>query len=96
MKRIAVCVVALSLGACTPGGGVSITAIQQEAVAICGYLPLASVVAAILGQNVPGLQSVLGVATSICKAVTGKSRALNGAAKVPTVAGVPIHGRFVK
>lgn len=76
-----------------------VSSIQKEAVAICGYLPLASVIAAILSKHVPGLQSVFGVATQICMAVGPKPAGTHVALaqrRVPTVAGVPIHGRFVK
>jgi len=96
-RILAVVALPAMLAACqTTSGGVStVTAIQQEAVAICGYLPLASVVAQILSKGLPGLQSVLGVANSVCTAVTPHAASSLRAQRLPMVGGVVLQrGRF--
>jgi hypothetical protein len=91
---------ALSLGACqTAGtGGVAVgpadavSQVQSLASKVCGFLPLAETVSALLG--VPSLGGVEGVASSICSAVT-RRMVSRGGAKTPIVAGVPVRGRFL-
>lgn len=90
----------LALGGCsTTGGlaGLSAASVQQLAVSICGYLPTAATVAAILAAGNPAINTIEAAASAICAAVapvataSGKLRATT-----PTVAGVVVHGRFVR
>jgi hypothetical protein len=75
-----------------------ITAAQQTAVQICGYLPTVATVTGILSTFDPTAALVNGVAVqvaqAICGAVTAKSVRRGGS--VPMVRGVPVQGRFVR
>jgi hypothetical protein len=100
----------LGLFAPTSGGDPEkVAKIQAYAVKICGFLPMAETVTAILAQGNPAVISVSAVAGSICKAVTKVPTPIaamglmgNGPlqADVPPVygevLGVPIQGVFVE
>lgn len=86
----------------TPTTPIPVSAVQKEAVALCGYLPLARVVAAILAKHSANLDSVFAMASAICAAVapTRTQLAVRSAVPLPRtpprVAGVIIRGKFVK
>lgn len=77
-----------------------VKAVQEKVVGMCGFLPTAASVAAMLSAGNPVVTGVVGVATAICQAVTAAQQqpglALasfkNG---FGTVNGVPIEGDFV-
>jgi hypothetical protein len=93
---------ALMLGGCATTGTNTQAVIEQArqaAVAVCGFLPTVDTVAAILAAGNPIYLTASGIANGICEAVksipapdklAGRRRA------APVVAGVVIHGRFVK
>jgi hypothetical protein len=86
-----------ALVGCVPSSGsISISSVQKEAVAICGYLPLAAVVAQLAGTHAPNLGSVFAMATAICNAVTPKVGFRSGPPSAPHVNGVLIRGKFVR
>lgn len=103
MKKL-VLLACLGLAACnvSGSGSVPISNVQKETVAICGFLPLAQVVAAIIAKHSANLDSVFAIATAICSAVTPKPTARSARMSNPmqivplTVAGVVIKGRFVQ
>ena len=93
----------LTLGGCTTTGGVSPDAkafleqVRQSAVAVCGFLPTIDTVAAIIATGNPIVATVSGLANAICAAVTALPPVqLRRGAAPPTVAGVVIHGKFVR
>ncbi len=102
LHRAAVLSVCLGLAACQPmgSGTVPVSAVQKEAVALCGYLPLAQVVLAIIGKHSANLDSVFAIASSICTAVkpapASRFALFSAPHRAPTVAGVVIRGKFVK
>lgn len=113
MKQIlAVVILALSLSACaTVGSGTTqpqvpppawVKSVQTGIVKACGYLPLASTVAAVAATFVPGATSAVALAetviNSICTAVTTNPLADGPGAKnyKPHVNGVRIKGQFVR
>lgn len=73
-----------------------VKAVQDKVVAMCGYLPTAQSVAAMLAATNPVVTGVVGIATAICEVV---SVPLSGmqliSAKVGTVNGVPVEGDWV-
>jgi len=95
----------LSLGGCaTTGSNVSenvsavIEQVRQVAVATCGFLPTVETVAAIISAGNPLVSGASAIATAICAAVSSippRTAGKRGGA-VPTVAGVVVHGRFVR
>lgn len=113
MKKILIALVlAGSLAACgtVPGGNgpaptptpiatdATITAIQQAAVKVCGFLPTVQTVADIVTTFTGGgaLVALVGnVANAICNAVKPALGARERA-EVPAVNGVVIHGKFVR
>lgn len=68
----------LFLSACNPAAtatvvtdvNAEVTSIQNEAVAVCGFEPLAADVLSLVGLAVPGAGIVTDIANSICNAVT--------------------------
>lgn len=104
MKHLAL-VMALVLGGCATNsagqptvGGLTQTQIiagaQQAAVGICGFLPTAATVVGILTAGNPAVATAEAIASAICAAVVPVKLARKGT-PLPTVAGVPVHGRFV-
>lgn len=104
MKKIMVAMLAMSLalplGSCaTMGGGGTggiVTQIQQLAAQVCGFLPTATSVAAIIAAaaGLPGaVTGIEGIANAICAQVTKPTTARRGA---PTVNGVLVSGTFVR
>ena len=87
------------------------TQVQQDAAAVCGFIPTIGTIASIVASLIPGGSAVVTIASDvagqICTAVTpvqaplaalGKrtvSRKTLGAA-LPSVNGVPIQGYFIK
>jgi hypothetical protein len=75
---------------------------QSETVRLCGFLPTASTVGAIVGAMTgqgAAVATALGVATTICKAVSARPLGLVGDAKpIVVIDGIPIEieGEFVK
>jgi len=98
---VAPLVAAFMLSGCATTGGTSntdiIKQIREAAVAACGFLPTINTVAQILASGNPIVATASGVAGAICAAVANlpPAAARRGAAP-PTVAGVVIHGRFVR
>jgi hypothetical protein len=94
-----------ALAACTVGQIPPVTPItsvlpkdvQDAAVRVCGFLPAAETVAALIaafgGPAVPGVASQ--IAREVCEAVAPRPSSLRRAG-VPTVRGVPIKGEFVR
>lgn len=89
-------VTSVLLAGCQTSGVVLVSDVQREATAICGYLPLAQVVKAIIGKHNANLDSVFSIASAICGAVVPKPSFGLAKANVPTVAGVVIRGKFVR
>lgn len=74
-----------------------IKAVRDAAVATCGFLPDAVTVGNIILAGNPAFVTASAIATAICAAVNNLPKtAMRRGAAVPTVAGVPIHGRFVR
>lgn len=113
MKKIIIAMAlasGLALAGCaTPGPGPApapvvtdsqITAIQQYAVQVCGYLPAVQTVAEIVATFTGGgaLVGLVGnVANAICNAVKPKLGVFaRKRAAVPSVNGVVVHGYFVR
>lgn len=86
----------LSAGKCEKEPKELIGEVQAKAVAICGFLPVASTVAAILDALATGGQAtiVATAANGICAAVKPKVNTLKS--EKPTFAGVVIEGEFVE
>ena len=87
----------LSAAKCEKEPADIIKAVQTQAVKVCGFLPVAGTVAAIIDSlGAGGSASVVAVAANgICAAVTPKVNSLLDQGK-PTFAGVEIEGEFVK
>jgi len=101
-RFIAAAGLALALAGCaTSGGGSSVTPsaivaeAQKIAVTTCSFLPTASTVMNIFLSGNAALQTGEAIAAAICGAV-GRKSVQRGDASAPTVAGVVIHGRFVR
>lgn len=100
-------VLALSLAGCAnlptsittavSGINTTISTVQAAVVAGCAFEPTVATVESIIGKFVPGLDTIQAIADQICKAVSPPAvAAARRARTVPTVAGVPIRGRFVR
>ncbi len=81
-------------------GGISVADVQNDAVAICSYLPTASTVANIVSANNPAVVTAEAVAAAICGAVAPPKAARYRASKaaLPFVyipPSVQIQGNFV-
>ncbi len=97
---------AVALGGCADssiftGGPVTSTQIttviaqaQKIAQTTCSFLPTASTIANIFASGNPALQTATEIANAICGALVAKSA--RRSASPPSVAGVEIHGRFVR
>lgn len=90
---------ALTFGGCaTTGTNIDIiAAVQAATVQACKFLPTAQTVADIFAAGNPLLVTASAVAVAICAAVSPQALAAKkrgGAA--PTVAGVVVHGKFVR
>lgn len=78
-----------------------VKAVQEAVVNLCGFLPTATSVAAMLSAGNPVVTGVMGIATAICQAVSA-AQAQPGLALASfkvgygTVNGVPIEGDFIK
>jgi hypothetical protein len=90
----------------TGGDPTKVAQIQATAVKVCGFLPMAETVTAILVQGNPAVLTVSAVASSICKVVTRvptpiATMGLMSASDVEDppvygeVNGVPVQGVFV-
>lgn len=97
MRKIVIAAaLAAGLSGCATGGGsgsVDVSAVQQDAVKICGFLPTAETILNIFASGNTVYVSASIIANAICAAVTAKS-ARRGSA--PTVNGVVVHGTFVR
>jgi hypothetical protein len=77
--------------------GISAAEVQQDAIAICSFLPTASTVANIIAVGNPLLTTAEAIAQAICASVTAPPVASTlRRVGTPTVAGVVIKGRFIK
>jgi hypothetical protein len=89
----------IGLGGCasiTPANVTTvISQVQADAVAVCGFLPTAATVANIISAGNPLIATVSAIAEAICSAVL-PAKLGRKLAVIPTVNGVPIHGRFVR
>ena len=91
----------LSLGGCaTTGSNVNaiVEQVRQVAVATCGFLPTVATVVDIIAAGNPLISGASAIASAICAAVNSippRTAGRRGGA-VPTVAGVVVHGRFVR
>lgn len=107
-KLIIASALAFSLAGCAGGltpasvataiTGINTTVAEVQTVSkeICSFVPAAATVSSIISQFIPGLSTAQAIATSICNAMSPTSvTAARRGRTVPTVAGVPIHGRFV-
>ncbi len=88
-------------GCATTTGGVDtkvlIEQIRQATVAVCGFLPTVTTVADILLAGNPAIITVGAISNAICEAVkTIPPQAARRGVAPPSVAGVVIHGRFVR
>ena len=99
-KVLAVSVVALCLGSCTPQQQATLDTVVAQArkisVAVCGFLPTVSTVANIIRAGDPLIQTSEAVANAICGAVTQPQSLMIGPRPVPVVAGVVVKGKFVR
>jgi hypothetical protein len=89
---------ALLLSGCaTTGvlGPITVANVQTLTISVCSFLPTAGTIENILLANVPGLTTAQAIAQAICNALVPAKSSRRGAA-APNVAGVPIHGRFVR
>jgi hypothetical protein len=87
------------------GDPTKVAQIQATAVKVCGFLPMAETVTAILAQGNPAVITVSAVASTICKVVTkvptpiATMGLMSGDAESPPVYGevngVPVQGVFV-
>ncbi len=98
-SAIVMAIGALALNGCatTGGGGISVAMVQQDAVAVCSFLPTASTVANIIAAGNPLLITAEAIAQAICAAVTAAPAVTTrrGAAQ-PMVNGVPVRGKFLR
>ena len=78
--------------------GIDIPTVQADAVAICSYLPTASVVASIISANNPIAITAEAVAAAICAAVAPKvaSKRRKAEPYVYIPPGLVITGNFVR
>jgi hypothetical protein len=102
--------VATALGGCSAtgqlvnpfaDGKIDTAAVQNAAVAACGFLPTAASVASIISAAAGGAGGVVlttagQVAAAICQAVVPVRQAGKLGAALPTVNGVVVHGKFVR
>jgi hypothetical protein len=76
-----------------------ITDVETAAVSVCKFLPTAETVAGIIAVGSPALATASSIASAICAAVgpphtTGTASVR--VATIPRVAGVLVHGQFVR
>lgn len=103
MKRRFIAIALLGLlGACNPAQQAQVNTIiteaQQDAVAVCGFLPTVETVASILSAGNPLLALPADIANAVCAAVkppTSKPGVARSSAG-PAVAGVVVNGKFVR
>jgi hypothetical protein len=95
MKRL-ILAAAIGLASCStsPDLAAQIAAVQKTAMQVCGFLPYATTIAAIIGKNVAGLKTAGDIAKSICDAIT-PSGIKSASVNPPKVADVPVEGEFV-
>lgn len=78
-----------------------VKAVQEKVVVMCGFLPTAASVAAMLSAGNPVVTGTVGIATAICRAVRA-AQAAPGLVLAKfdvgygSVNGVPIEGDFIK
>lgn len=76
-----------------------VKAVQERVVEMCGFLPTANSVAAMLSAGNPVVTGVMGIATAICQAVSSTRRTglslIAMRSGLGEVNGVPIEGDFV-
>lgn len=71
--------------------------VRQAAVAVCGFLPTAQTVGSIILAGNPAFVTASAIANAICAAVTAPEvKALGPRRAPPVVAGVVIHGEFIR
>lgn len=76
-----------------------VKSVQEKVVALCGFLPTATSVAAMLGAPGAAITGVSAIATAICQAVSATrvvTLANLKSAGYGTVNGVPIEGDWIK
>lgn len=97
MKKYFILFSLLLSGCATTGSGDSgiVSQVQAITVQICKFEPTAETIISIVGQAVPGLSAAGAIAKAICNAV-GTPHMLGARRGVPTVAGIQIHGRFIR
>ncbi len=96
MKRL-ILAAALGLSACSSSAtdiAAQIAAVQKTAMQVCGFLPYATTIAAIIGKNVAGLKDATDIAKSICDAIK-PSGVKSASVNPPKVADVPVEGEFI-
>lgn len=71
---------------------------QNIAVTVCGFLPLANTIAAIVATGNPLVLTGEAIGQAICAAEvkTASAARAGAAAPAPVVAGVVVQGRFIK
>ncbi len=99
LRKAALCaalLLTLAAGKCENTPADVIKQVQDQAVKVCGFLPVASTVGAIIDALGGGGSAsvVLTAANGICAAVKPKVNAL--ASSKPEFMGVPIEGSFVE
>lgn len=75
--------------------GDDVEKIRDRVTAMCGFLPTAASVAAMLAASNPTVTGVIGIASAICQAVSPKPGLTLIGNKTPTVNGVPVEGEFI-
>jgi hypothetical protein len=73
-----------------------VTQVQAITSTACSFLPTAETVASILATGNPIVATANAVANAICAAVAPAKTAGKLSTTVPTVAGVVIHGKFLR
>lgn len=95
---------ALTLGGCNEVNqqqiNQAISAVQQSARAICGFVPYANTIVNIFQANGGAFRSTLDVAQQICGAISVSASSYASShgrvVRTPTLYGVPVQGTFVR
>lgn len=101
MKKFLIAAMAassLTLASCAQNPGPTdlagfIKSVQAAAALVCGFEPTVQTVSDIFLSGNSTYRTVTGIVNAICGAVAPKATASRGG---PTVAGVPVKGRFVR
>jgi hypothetical protein len=96
MRILLVPALAISLAGCvTPGPSPSpISEVQTLAQRICGFVPTAGVIDALL--NAGGFATYVDLAKAICSVVAPQRIEMRTGRSAPSLRGVAITGRFVR